>query len=227
MPLLGQASGGWTEGSSALRLLYVTTRNSLAKLTDDAFTQRNPAFATTHASAQVDQTSLGVLSGSVTFSRPDQGADMVGGVGDRDTLDAIAGDPAALIGFTVLGVFINNANGNAFENTPGQASGLGPYVSGQGTCGNALYETKLQAQGEDATAPAGHEIEYISGMKLIASVNGFLMPSRVIGTGGAIKTCDNAGNAAEVYVGNTATVIGIVKMPPDAVQNELVYDQRI
>ena len=42
MPLLGQASGGFTESSSALRLLHVGVRNTVGILTDDAFTQTNP-----------------------------------------------------------------------------------------------------------------------------------------------------------------------------------------
>jgi hypothetical protein len=53
------------------------------------------------------------------------------------------------------------------------------------------------------------------------------MPSRVF-SGGAWVSVDVANNAAEVAGGSAAsTVLGILKMAPDAVQTELVYDQRI
>ena len=73
MPLLGQASGGFTESSSALRLLHVGVRNTVGILTDDAFTQTNPPLVTTAGtiSENVDTAVAGVLSGSVAFTRPD------------------------------------------------------------------------------------------------------------------------------------------------------------
>ena len=46
----------------------------------------------------------------------------------------------------------------------------------------------------------------------------------------ALVDCDVAAVTAESFVINSAgsaTVIGILKMAPDAVQTELVYDQRI
>mgnify|MGYP001320025257 CR=1 FL=1 len=49
MALLGQASGGFTEGSSALRILHIGVRNTLGQLTADSFTQTNPPVITTTA----------------------------------------------------------------------------------------------------------------------------------------------------------------------------------
>jgi hypothetical protein len=83
MPLAGQASGGWTESSSALRILHVGVRNTVGVLTDDSFTQTNPPFsfgAGTVSTAPGALTEvLGILSGSVAFTRPDAGSNFIGG----------------------------------------------------------------------------------------------------------------------------------------------------
>jgi hypothetical protein len=238
MPMLGQASGGFTESSSALRLLHVGVRNTVGVLVDDAFTQTNPPVVTAAATVttQVDQTENGVLSGSVAFTRP-EGSNWIAGPGDAATLIALSANGQQSIGFKALGCFINSANGNAFENTPGTASGKGPYVSAQGTYGNALYETAI-LDGTNITGFAtGDAITYSTGLGLMASANGYLMPTEGADVGGTVRDFDVAGGgavflAAEswVYQGGTAgsaTHLAVVKMPPDAVQNELVYDQRI
>lgn len=216
MTLLGQASGGWTESSSALRILNIGIANSIGVLTDDSFTQTNPPIVTTGATitAQVDQTLTGVLSGSVCFARGDAG----GG-------NNYVGGPAAVgtANVAVLGVFINSANGNAFENTPGTASGKGPYVSGQGTYGNTLYEDKVLTG-----ANAGNALTALAvGQSLFASRNGYLTNAIL-----ADFAADEAEQLWEgALTGATAeaapTVIGIVKNVPDAAQADLVYDQRI
>jgi len=209
----------------------VGIRNTVGELTADSFTQTNPPAVATNVTTRVDTTLSGVLSGSVAFTRPDSGSDQLGGPGSNAVQTAIAADPTQAIGYRALGVFINSANGNAYENTPGVASGKGPYVSQMGTYGNALYETALIAQVDAGNAPAGMAITYITGMKLMASRNGYLMPTEVIGTNGARFLCDNNTIvSAESFVqaaALSATTIGVLKMPPDSVQTELVYDQRI
>lgn len=156
---------------------------------------------------------------------------MVGGPGLAATQVAIAAANAQAIGYRALGVFINASLGNPFENTPGTASGKGAYVSGQGTYGNQLFETFLIANSADAVnSPAGAAITYITGMNLVASRNGYLMPSEVIGTDGGRDSTDVVAMTAESFVNGAvgrATIIGVLKMPADAVQNEIVYDQRI
>lgn len=198
MPLLGQASGGFTESSSSLRLLHAGKRNTVGVLTDDSFTQANPPqqpVAGSGVSAQVDTTALGVLSGSVAFARPDAGENFIGG-------------PTAGGTEQPLGCFVNSANGNAFENTPGSASGKGPYMSSQGTYGNSLFETnRIDGGGFPA-------LTYAAGDILIASVNGYLTNDQ-----NSVHLSTNlAGDIVE---------IAVLKMAPDATQNELVYDQRI
>ena len=229
MPLLGQASGGWTESSSALRLLNVGIRNSIGVLTDDSFTQSNPPVVSTAGtiSTRVNQTKAGVLSGSVCFTRHRDGENYVGGPVTATELALMSFEDKA--GFAALGCFINSANGNAFENTPGVASGVGSYVSAMGTYGNALYETQILAGGGDPAT--GSAVRYYAGAKLIASKNGYLMQRWNHNTAdAAMVDCDTVAQAAESYVINSAgsaTVIGVLKMAPDAVQTELVYDQRI
>jgi hypothetical protein len=221
MPLLGQASGGFLESSSALRILYVGVRNSVGVLTDDAFTQTNPPIVTAlnTVSTNVDTAVLGVLSGSVAFSRPDGGSNQIGG----------PAEPAGILDTFVrpLGLFINTAVGNDFENQPGVASGKGPYVSSQGTYASALFETQALALTVGGAAiAAGVALTYVTGQELIASRNGYLMP-RIDGSD-AITSTDNANASAEVANGLAAsTLIAILKMPSDAVQPEHVFDQRI
>lgn len=197
MALLGQASGGFTESSSALRILHVGVRNTIGQLTADSFTQTNPPHGVdTDTEAPGLLTNVfGVLSGSIAFTRGDEGASFHGG-------------PTAAAGRVhaerVLGVYINNAVGNAFENQPGVASNRGPYVSAQGSYGNKLYETR------DTAGGAALATAYAPGVELVASVNGFLTTS-----------IDAAHDHTD------GTVIGICTIAPDSNSDELVYDQRI
>ncbi|MFA6233875.1 MAG: hypothetical protein WC824_06775 [Bacteroidota bacterium] len=234
MPLHGQASGGWTESSSALRILNLGVRNSIGVLTDDAFTQTNPTAVATvgTVSTRLDQTLHGVLSGSVAFCRPDAGEDFVGGPGDNTTQGLILANTRWRQGYRPLGVFINSANGNAFENTPGVASGIGPYVCAMGTYGNALYETQIIGTEAGATNDpvVGSALAYVNGQRLISSRNGFLMPATQLTVALAIISCDSIACTAEGFVfnaDNVSTLIGVLKMAPDATQTELVYDARL
>ena len=210
MALSGQASGGWTESSSALRILYVGIRNSVGILAADAFTQSNPSAITTAAaassSAGFDSSVLGVLGGSVAFTRPDTGSNEIGG----PAIAAQGANPAgitAVDGSRPLGVFINSAAGNSYENQPAVASNKNPYVSGQGTYANDLFET------QNLTSAAA--LTYTTGDLLFASCNGFLTNLA------ADEYTQQLPAGAEQYL------MGVLKMPADAVQAEIVYDQRI
>ena len=218
MALLGQASGGFTESSSSLRILHVGIRNTVGVVTDEAFEQTNPPVLSASAggdstiSDQVATTIFGVLSGSVAFTRPDIDENVIGGPAS-----------AALVlsaGCRPLGVFINHAAGYSFENTPAAASNKCPYVSAQGCYSNSLFETNIVTDGTvgagTAVAAAGvvAVTAYAAGQNLVASVNGYLTNQATDGY-------------ESIVAGGTNTVIGIVKMAPDNTQDELVYDQRI
>jgi hypothetical protein len=232
MPLTGQASGGWTESSSALRILHVGVRNTVGVLTDDSFTQTNPPIVTAAlAPTTVSQSPgcltevLGVLSGSVAFTRPDAGSNFIGG--PTRTAPAL---PADLSQVLPLGCFINSAAGNPYENLPAVASGKGPYVAAMGTYGNRLFETELLIT--TGGVGAGADLTYVTGMRLVASRNGYLMPD-VVFNGAALVPVDTGVTAtsnsleASNVAGAVATLVGVLKMPPDSVQNEIVFDQRI
>ena len=214
MPLLGQASGGWTESSSALRILNLGIANSIGVLTDDAFTQTNPPIITVAATitAQVDQTLTGVLSGSVCFARGDAG-------GGTNFIGGPTAVPMANVG--ILGVFINSSNGNAFENTPGTASGKGPYASGQGTFGNTLFEDAVLTAGNAGNALTAYNVA----QELRASLNGYL--TNAIAADYAVSSVEQLWEGNDAAFATKGTVISIVKMVPDATQGDLVYDQRI
>lgn len=223
---LGQSSGGWTESSSALRIMYAGTRNSTGLLTSDSFTQTNPPVVTTQASSKVDVATFGVLtgclSGSVAFVRPDGGQYYIGG--PKEGL--AAGVKQSVV---PVGVFVNDANGNAFENLPAAASGRGTYVSGMGTYGNALYETKTQIAINGGIAD-GVTIVYQVGQALAASRNGYLMPTRQGATASSLLGASAGGSYNFSELENAAsevTVIGVLKAIPDSTMAELIYDQRI
>ena len=223
MALLGQASGGFTESNSALRILHVGVRNTVTQLVADAFTQTNPPTQATHVTAASGFSSqiFGVLSGSVAFARPD--ADdatangVIGGPTDKDNVN-IGAQPNQ----RPLGIFINTANGQAFTNQPGIASNRGPYVSAQGTYGNKLWETKRLTAGGDGLA--GSTITYIIGSELAASVNGYLTSH--VNTA-STDLHDDVHGCGPAKAANTYWTIGILTIAPDSSSDELVYDQRI
>jgi len=218
MALLGQSSGGWLESSSALRILHVGVRNTVGVLTDDAFTQTNPPNLTTAStvSSNVDTSVLGVLSGSVAFTRPDEGDNYIGGPVE-------SGSAHQAFNTIPLGMFINTAVGNSFENQPGVASGKGPYVSGQGTYASQLFET--QAAATTGAYTIGDDLTYTAGMGLMASRNGYLVPTHDSAVA-ALNT--TAAWSSEVTNSRAAaTTLAILKMPSDSDQAEIVFDQRV
>lgn len=224
MAMLGQSSGGWLGSHSNLWFQYVNFQNSTNLVTDDSFTQLNPptytlAAAPSTVSTRVDTTVAGVLSGSVIFSRPDAGDNYVGG-----PLSAMTAAHKEYV--RPLGIAVNSAVGNAYENLPTAASGKLTYVSGQGTFGNSLYETALLVA-PVAGGAAGEALVYKVGAQLVASSNGYLMP---LTTATRTLFSDTELNLYEGKAGLTATrltTIGILKATPDSSNHILVYDQRI
>ncbi len=201
-PLGGQGSGDFRETSGRVQIFYVVTRNSMGVLTPDSFTQANAPIVTATANRSTTLagiTKAGVLGSSIAFTRYDYGNGFVGG----PVLVSAAYD----VLLKPVGVFINDSLGNAFENTPGVASGRGPYLCGSGTTiGCALYETKHQITGSAA-------ITYQPGDVLYASVNGLLTNVEE--------------DAYEEQAGTDVTIMGICKVAPDANNALLVLDLRV
>lgn len=200
----GQSSNGFKVGPSELRIMHLGNRTSAGTtVTDDAFTQSNPPTVTgTGVTDQLPSNPKdGVLGGSVAVTRPDVGSGFIGGP-DTAESDPSGGD------YRPLGLFIVDAQGQAYQNSPTEASGKGSYVSSQGTYGNHLFETY--------DLNSGSSITYHPGDFLYCSRNGYL------------TKLNDANNALELAVGYaSATVLGVVKIAPDSEVDELTFDLRI
>lgn len=212
MAIGGQSSGDYKLSQGAMRILYVLIKDTLPSLAADGFVQLNPNVVTTLANKSTTiptNVKRGVLGGSVAFVRPDVGSMVVGG--------AVLVGAAYVAKTRPVGLFINDAVGNPYENTPGPASGKGPFIRG-GTVSNKLYETQQQIGGSAA-------LTYTAGDYVYGSVNGYLtnrwqdsyeaqwITAAASGSGGA-------GAATEPDV----TRMGIVLSPPDATSAELVVN---
>lgn len=208
----GQSSGDFRLSQGALRIVYSLIKDSIPVLAADAFTQNNPNVdvAAGHVSTVLPpNVKKGVLGGSCAFTRPNVGGNTVGG--------ALLVGGNYVVGMRPLGLFINDALGNAFENTPGVASGKGPFLRG-GAVGDKLYET------QDLTS--GADLVYNIGDRLYASKNGYLTnrwqdsyEAQWI-TAAAVGGATSTGNAAEYDI----TRMGIVLAPPDATNGELTLE---
>lgn len=213
----GYASGDFLLSQGALRILYSLTKDTIPVLADDGFTQDNPNVVTTPAAVSTTlptNVKRGVLGASVAFVRPDIGSNTVGG--------AVLVGAAYVVGTRPLGLFINDSLGNAYENTPGPASGKGPFLRG-GAVGVQIYETAVQTT--TGGGVVGTALTYNVGDRLYASVNGYLtnrwqdsyeaqwITAAATGSGGA-------GAAIEPDV----TWMGVVLSPPDATSAEMFLE---
>jgi len=126
----------------ALRILYVGHRNTLFSLEAAAFTfDSNPAGRTMTNATLNAQTPKGVLGGTVAALK---GTLLVGAADAQNAT-------------VPMGLFINNAAGNPFENTPAVASEKGPFVCNLGVAYVDVYETK-DTDGNDLTYAAGNPL---------------------------------------------------------------------
>jgi hypothetical protein len=213
----GQASGDFRLSTSALRVLYSLIKDSIPSLSADGFTQSNPSVVTTPSAKSTTipvNVKKGVLGGSVAFTRPDVGPNTVGG--------AALVSSAFVAKTRPLGLFINDSLGNAFENTPGVASGKGPFLRG-GACGIKLYETQVQTTVGGGVV--GTAITYSVGDKLYASVNG-LLTNRWQDSYETqwINLTTSGSGAAGVAIEPDVTRMGTVLSPPDATSAEMFLE---
>jgi hypothetical protein len=213
----GQASGDFLLSQGALRILYSLIKDSIPVLAEDGYTQNNPNVVTTAAAVSTTlpaNVKSGVLGGSVAFVRPDVGENTVGG--------AVL-VTAAYVEFTrPLGLFINDALGNANENTPAVASGKGPFLRG-GSVGLRIYET--QQQTTIGGGAVGDPLTYSVGNRLYASVNGYIT-NRWQDTYEYqwITTAATGSGAAGAAIEPDVTVMGVLLSPPDATSTEMFFE---
>jgi len=175
------STGFLTEGGGLLRILYLGTRNSLEGLEDAAFTKSNKVGNTQLSLNETlaDVEKLGCLAGSVAAVK----GEAVLGAGSGST-DAI------------VGLYVNDLAGNAYESTSAAASEKGVFVMGMGTYEVGIFETHQH----QTIGTASIMSNYAYGKKLYCSQNGLLTVSEGLST---------AAVAADV-------IIGIITKAPTA-----------
>ena len=170
----------------ALRILYPGDRNALSTLASGAFTRQNFGLG-------------GMTSGRITADTPDGAlGGMVATYSDNYEVN-IAGVLAGDVN-RAIGVFLNDAAGSPFENTPTVASGKLTVMTSMGSYETDIYETLAEAGG-GALLPTA----YAKNVLLYCSKNGLL-------------TTDPASNA---------TVVGIVAKAPTATDPWLGFNLKV
>lgn len=151
-----------------LNILYVGHRSTLGLLNNAGFTKSNAVGNPQLANNQTlipYQDIKGVLGGSVAAIA---GNDVIGPAGAAGPDDK------------VIGLFINNAAGNPFENSPAASSGYCPYVCGMGEYEVDVFETQ-DVTGAPIPLPQPGEKLYSSQNGLLTTVNG--LPGCVVPAG--------------------------------------------
>jgi len=159
------SSGFLTQGGGLLKILYLGTRNTIEAVDDAAFTKVNHAgnaqLAANATTADVPK--LGCLAGSV--------ASITG--------EGVVGAGSSATG-AIVGLFVNDLAGNAFESSSAAASEKGVFVCGMGTYEVGVYETA-------DTAGSSIMSSYAAGAYLYCSQNGFLTVKQGL-AGGTVPT---------------------------------------
>jgi hypothetical protein len=163
----------------ALTILIRTQLNSIPVLSDACFTKANYGV-NTNTTLSVN-TPRGVLGGSVAGISPG--------------LDYTAVPCTNLL--RPIGLFVNDAAGAAFENSPAVASGKVAIIKGQCSCEVDVYETRNAADTADLT--------YAVSNLLYCSAQGFLTNE----------------------TSTEGTVIGVVTKAPSTSSPTIGLDERI
>lgn len=214
----GQSSGDFRLSQGALRVLYTVIKgDSISELAADAFTQNNPNVGTVVPGARSTTLPLnvkkGILGGSVAFIRPDQVENHIGG--------AVLVGAAYVLNTRPLGLFLNDALGNANENTPAIASGKGPFLRG-GTAGVKIYETQIQTTVGGGVI--GNDLTYAIGDRLYASINGLLTNRWEDSYECQWINAAGTGSIAGVCCEPDVTRMGVVLSPPVPTSTEMFFE---
>jgi len=156
--------GFLTEQGGYLKILYLGVRNSIEGLEAAAFTKTYAGTQLVNNPTVKDVKKLGCLAGSVAAVH---GSGVLGaGTGPQDA---------------VVGLYVNDLAGNAYESSSAAASGKGVYVMGMGTYEVGVFET------HDATNNPALDIwaSYAPGAKLYCSANGLLTTAAGLAQPGA------------------------------------------
>lgn len=131
----------------ALRILFPGDRNSLSTLAPGAFIRQNYGAAGATSDRITADTPDGVLAG------------MVADYSDDFEVDICSA-------YKPVGIFLNDAAGSPFENTPAVASGKITIMRSMGSYETDIYETRNEADSMDLTYAAG-ELLYVSDFGLL------------------------------------------------------------
>jgi len=188
---MSSTTGFLVEGGGILRILYLGVRNSIEGLVSAAFTKSN----TTGTAQLVANTTtagitkLGCLAGSVAAIKAEG---LVGaGSGPTDS---------------IVGLYVNDLAGNAYESSSAAASEKGVFVMGMGVYEVNLYETS-DFNGINSILP-----NYAYGLPLYCSQNGLL----------TIAAGLNGGQAP-----GASTIIGIITQSPTPANPYMRFIMRI
>lgn len=133
----------------ALRILFPGDRNSLSTLAPGAFSRQNfGAAGATSARISADSPD-GVLAGMVAEYSGNYEVDIASN-------------------YMPAGIFLNDAAGSPFENTPAVASGKVTVMRSMGSYETDIYETRDEADTVDLTYTAGNLL-YASGFGLLTN----------------------------------------------------------
>lgn len=155
-----------------LIIKYPANRNTLYTLAANGFSRvnyNNASFARTFGRITA-ATPNGALGGMVA---------QISGDYEVDIFDTHAERP--------LGLFLNDAAGNAFENTPAVASGKLSVMTGPGSYETDIYETVLEAGGALPAWAVGQSL-YVSNFGLLTREN---TGSIVVGVVTKVPTANN------------------------------------
>jgi len=191
----GQSSGDYLESQRRVHVQYMGLRVTGQRYAPDAFTQPNPAIVASNVTTKLSGVLVrGVLGGSIVYTRPDAGNGCVGG-------------PPAVFNARarVLGIFIADAAGALFENTPAVASNMASYYADGGTYASAIWET--------FNLDTGAPLVYTTGDELWASKNGLIT---------------NVADDDNTYEqGALRTLVGIIKIAPTPADPFMIFCLRL
>lgn len=163
----------------ALRILFPGDRNSLSTLASSGFNRTNYGAAGMTSARITADSPDGVLGGMVAKFSDNY---------ENDICDANS---------TPVGIFLNDAAGEPFENTPAVASGKVTMMTSLGSYETDIYETRNEANNAD--------LLYAAGNLLYCSKNGLL-------------TKDNSSNTF---------VVGVVAKAPTATDPWLGFNSKV
>jgi hypothetical protein len=161
----------------ALRILFPGDRNSLSTLAPSAFTRQNFGAAGMTSARITADSPDGALAGMIA---------MYSGNYEVDICDLNSANKP-------VGIFLNDAAGAPFENTPTVASGKLTVMRSMGSFETDVYETRNEADNAD--------LAYTAGDDLFVSQNGLLTNDAALNANKVVARVSKAPSATDPWLG--------------------------